>query len=318
MGVSIVIPFLNEEDGILDFCRAVDDYCRTVDFPVELVFVDDGSTDSSVERLRTVRFQFVFQFKLIQLSKNFGSHAAIRAGLTQCHFDTCAWMGADLQDPMEFIELGYQKIREGYNAVYFEKKEIKISPFERMFSKGYSLLMRKFAVKNYASNGVNNIIFDGKIKRFLNENIESNSAIHLQIMDAGFRYTYIPLIYHNRQSGKSKWNFSKKVKLFIDSFVAFSFFPIRMVSAVGILLFLLGIAFGGAIVIHKLLNPTLPLPGYPTLACLVSVGFGITNISLGIIAEYLWRAYDCARNRPVFIISEAETFSAADQKELGN
>ena len=86
--------------------------------------------------------------------------------------------------------------------------------------------------------------------------------------------------------------------------------PIRLVSIVGLLLFFLGLLFGIIIIVNKICNPALPIAGYPTLACLISVGFGITNISLGIIAEYLWRAYDAARKRPVYIIS--------DVRELGN
>ena len=93
------------------------------------------------------------------------------------------------------------------------------------------------------------------------------------------------------------------LKLFIDSFVAFSFMPIRLVSIIGIVMFVLGLVLGIFTIVNKIINPAVPI-GYSTLAAIMALGFGITNISLGIIAEYLWRAYDAARKRPVFIISD--------------
>ena len=146
------------------------------------------------------------------------------------------------------------------------------------------------------------VIFNRKIIDLLNNNIESNSSIMLQIMDAGFKNCTISLDYNERSAGVSKWTFSKKIKLFIDSFVAFSFMPIRMVSIIGVLIFILGLIIGVFTLVNKILNPAVPI-GYSTIACILALGFGITNIALGIIAEYLWRAYDAARKRPAFIVS---------------
>lgn len=309
-GISIIVPFLDEAEGIGMFCEQLDIYSRDSKRPLELVFVDDGSTDGTGEILCRYSFQYVEKVQLITLSKNFGSHAAIRAGVAHATMDVCTWMGSDLQEPIEFLEMSCKKIEEGFDAVYVEKNSINISAFDRGFSKMYSALMRRFAVKNYSSGGVSNIVFNEKVMKLLRENPEGNSSIMLQIMDAGFKNTTISLDYKERATGKSKWTLSKKIKLFIDSFVSFSFMPIRLVSIVGLLLFFLGLLFGIIIIVNKICNPALPIAGYPTLACLISVGFGITNISLGIIAEYLWRAYDAARKRPVYIIS--------DVRELGN
>lgn len=302
-GMSLIVPYLNESDGIEQFCIAIDSYAAELPFPIELVFVDDGSTDDTSSKIYDYNFIHIKSVKQIILSKNFGSHAAIRAGLFYTSYNICTWVGSDLQEPMEFIKLSHQKIMEGYDVVYLEKKSIKVTKINRGFSKIYSFLMRKYAVKNYSSGGISNIVFNKKIKQLLNENVESNSSIMLQIMDAGYKNTTISLDYKERFSGVSKWTLSKKVKLFIDSFVAFSFMPIRLVSLIGIFMFLLGFIIGIISVINKMLNPAVPI-GYSTLASIIAVGFGITNISLGIIAEYLWRAYDAARKRPVFIVSE--------------
>jgi len=218
-------------------------------------------------------------------------------------YEICTWLGSDLQEPLELIPIAYEKINSGVNAVYVEKKSIKVSKANRAFSMIYSFLMQKYAVKNYASGGISTIVFDGAIKNVLNENIESNSSIMLQIMDSGFKSETISLDFNERSAGVSKWTLKKKIKLFIDSFVAFSFAPIRLVSIVGVLMFFVGVLIGIEAVVNKIINPAVPM-GYSTLISLISIGFGITNISLGIIAEYLWRAYDAARKRPVFIIKK--------------
>ena len=136
----------------------------------------------------------------------------------------------------------------------------------------------------------------------------------LQIMDAGFKYTTISLDFHERATGVSKWTLSKKIKLFIDSFAAFSFAPIRMVSIIGIIIFFIGVIIGIFTVINRIVNPSVPI-GYSTLASIMALGFGLTNISLGIIAEYLWRAYDAARKRPVFIVSEVTDLGVSEAEE---
>ena len=302
-GMSIVVPCLNEAEVIEQYCSSIDEYAGKVDFPIELVFVDDGSTDDTGKMIGSYAFQNMKAARLIVLSRNFGSHAAIRAGVANSSYDICTWMGSDLQEPIEFLEKSYKKIAEGYDAVYIEKSSIRVSKINRGLSKVYSALMRKYAVKNYSSGGISNIVFNQKIKELLNANVESNSSIMLQIMDAGYKNITISMDYKERSAGVSKWTLSKKIKLFIDSFVAFSFMPIRFVSLIGILMFLAGFLIGFASIINKLVNPAVPI-GYSTLASIMALGFGITNISLGIIAEYLWRAYDAARKRPPFIISE--------------
>lgn len=304
-GISIVVPFLNEVEGIENFCKVLDEYSIELKFGIELIFVDDGSDDNTALVIQSYPFKSIRRVKLLTLSKNFGSHAAIRAGVLNATYDICTWMGSDLQEPLEFLKYSYEKIEEGYDAVYIEKNSIKVSRVNRSFSKMYSSMMRKWAVKNYASGGISNIVFNRNIMQLLNENIESNSSIMLQIMDAGFKNITISLDYKERSVGVSKWTLAKKIKLLIDSFVSFSYMPIRLVSLLGIGMFLLGVAIGLLTVINKLCNPVVP-SGYSTLVSIMAMGFGITNISLGIIAEYLWRAYDAARKRAAFIISNIE------------
>ena len=311
-GLSIIVPFLNEEEGIELFCTTLDEYALNLSFPIELVFVDDGSKDRSVEILSSYSFKNIGKAQLVQFSRNFGSHAAIRAGLQYASYPVCTWLGSDLQEPLELLEKSFDLIEEGYDAVYVCKKSIAVSKMNRAFSKTYSHLMQKYAVSNYSSDGVSTIVFNKKIKDMLNSNVEGNSSIMLQIIDAGFRTVNLDLDFHERSTGKSKWTFSKKVKLMIDSFVSFSFAPIRLVSIIGMIMFAIGFIIGVVTIINKIINFDTPA-GYSTMASMIALGFGITNISLGIIAEYLWRALDAARNRPVFIVSESKSLINKEQ-----
>lgn len=303
-GISIIVPFLNEEKALPIFCKTMNDYVGKLSFPVEFVFVNDGSTDDSLNILKNSSFSAGISAKIINLSRNYGFHSAVRAGLMNAKYDICTWFGADLQEPLEIIPIAYEKLHNGNcEVVFFSKRTVGVSKLNRFCSKIYSHLMQKYAVKSYSSDGTATVALSGKVKELLNRNMEHNSMIVLQIMDMGFQYESVSLDYHARSAGESKWSLSKKIKLFIDSFVAFSYMPIRLVSLVGILMFIIGIIVGGVTIINKLMNPLAPA-GYSTIICVLAMGFGITNISLGVIAEYIWRILDAARNRPVFIISD--------------
>ncbi len=309
--ISVVVPFLNEADNLPAFVKAMDEYLPSVPAAVEVVFVDDGSTDGSVEWLRHAKFEH-FSAKLVRFSKNYGSHCAARAGFLNASAPNCVWLGADLQDPLEIIGLGYEKIKEGYDAVLIQKNHVKVSRTEEFFSRTYSRLIQKYAISNYPLKGVNTIFFDEKVKKCLNGNVELNSSVVLQIINQGFRQTVLNMDYKERNSGKSKWTLSKKIKLLVDSFVSFSFYPIRMVSVLGFLFALIGLLLALYLVIIKVFNIREVTLGWPSLISVLMIGFGITNISLGVIAEYLWRTLDAARARPPFIVDTVEDLHKAE------
>ena len=168
--------------------------------------------------------------------------------------------------------------------------------------------MQKYAVPNFPKNGFDIVMFSRRVQDCLNNNIEGNSSLFIQILSLGFKQSAVTYYKKARLVGKSKWTVSKKIKLLIDSFVAFSFAPIRLVSLIGVVFFVLGIVWTGYIVFRKLVFNDLA-SGWPALMSILMVGFGITNISLGIIAEYLWRTLDASRKRPVFVIEEVADLS---------
>lgn len=305
--ISIIIPFLNEQDNIDYLIESLSAYFTSqTEISVEVLFVDDGSTDDSVKFLEAAQHKG-YTPKIIKLSRNYGAHAALRAGLlhTKGNFIVC--LPADLQDPLPLVSELYNQIQtNSLELVFAVRRSTQTSFSEKVFSRLYAYLMRKYAIENYPLKGFDLVMFGQKVRRELNQNIEANSSIFLQILTMGFRQATIEYDKQARKVGKSKWTFNKKVKLFIDSFIAFSFAPIRFVTFIGILLFILGGLFGVYIVARKFIYNDLQ-QGWASLIAILMVGFGVTNISLGIIAEYLWRALDASRNRPVFIIDDIIT-----------
>lgn len=304
MKISVIIPFFNEEENIPALTTALNTYFSEQNaYTVEVIFVNDGSIDASVVQLKNQKHIY-YTCKLVSFSKNFGSHAALRAGIQQATGDYITFIYADLQDPIELITKMYDTITQSKcDIVWATRKSTENGLAERIFSSFYSVLMKKYVSTLYPTKGFDIVFFSKKVAGILNYHIEANSSIFLQILTLGFQQVVINYNKLPRQVGKSKWTLRKKIKLFIDSFVAFSFAPIRFVTFMGITFFILGILWSSYIIIRKLLIGDLD-SGWPTLISVLLLGFGITNISLGIIAEYLWRTLDVSRKRPVFIIDE--------------
>jgi dolichol-phosphate mannosyltransferase len=301
--VSIIIPFLNEESNMPRLGEeliAFTEQNRNTIF--EIILVNDGSTDGS--RQAIYNHPFPEGTKLVNLSQNYGSHAALRAGITKASGKYITFLYSDLQDPIDNVTRMYEKIRSGEkNITWAFRKETRNALAEKWFSRIYASLMKKYVNPKYPPNGFDVVMFDHKVAKELNNNIESNSSIFLQILNLGFESDCIHYTKQERVAGKSKWTLSKKIKLLIDSFVGFSFAPIRLVSIIGIAFFITGCIWSSYIIFRKLVFDDLA-SGWPALLSVLMLGFGITNISLGIIAEYLWRTLDSSRRRPVFIIDD--------------
>jgi glycosyltransferase involved in cell wall biosynthesis len=302
--VSIIIPFLNEEENIVSLVTTLSNYFELeTRFGVEVIFVNDGSSDNS-KKILIGQNHKNYSSKIISFSKNFGSHAALRAGILNSTGDYVTFMYADLQDPIQLISQLYDKIDNGKSEIIWATRNTtKNGIFESTFSKIYSSLMKKYVSSSYPEKGFDIVMFSDKVSKVINQNIEANSSIFLQILTLGFNQDFIFYDKLPREKGISKWTLSKKVKLFIDSFIAFSYAPIRFVTIIGITLFLFGIGFSIYLMIRKTIYDDL-VSGWPMLISILTIGFGITNISLGIIAEYLWRTFDSSRKRPVFIIDD--------------
>ncbi len=301
--VTVLIPIYNEYEGIPFLVDSLNDFFATHNsFNAEVIFINDGSADNSVQRLSEMNHKS-YTGKIINLSRNFGSHAALRAGISHATGEYICFNYADLQDPLELILAMKDKMQEGNDIIWAHRESTKVSFAERMFSRSYAYLMQKFAFKNFPEKGFDIVMFNSKVAEAVNLNVEANSSIFLQILGMGFKQASISYKKRERKTGVSKWTMAKKIKLFVDSFVAFSYAPIRFVTIVVISMFFIGILWTIYIVLRELIWGDLS-SGWPALVSILTIGFGITNISLGIIAEYLWRTLDASRKRPVYIIDK--------------
>jgi polyisoprenyl-phosphate glycosyltransferase len=302
--VSVIIPVFNEEESIDHLVHELRSYFQSEHrFSAEVIFVNDGSSDRTMDKLKRAAHHS-YTYKIISFSRNFGSHAALRAGILRAKGDYITFMYADLQDPLTLVSRLHEEMEnKGVDITWAFRNTTAAAATEKLFSSFYATLMRKYAVPNFPKKGFDIVMFSKKVKACLDNNVENNSSVFIQILSLGFNQSGISYDKQVRHFGKSKWTLSRKIKLLIDSFVAFSFAPIRLVSFIGIVFFLLGIIWTGYIIFRKILFNDL-VSGWPALMSILMVGFGITNISLGIIAEYLWRTLDASRKRPVFVIDE--------------
>ncbi len=313
VNVSVVIPFLNEEGNLAPLVERFNNFCRIhPEIDLEVVFVDDGSADGSVAELQSCQLSS-FRGKLVRLSRNFGSHAALRAGNSIATGSYIALTTADHQDPVGVIGDMLRKVNEGNEIVWGYRKVSHIPLWKRFGSYLYACLMRRFAVPEFPVQGTDLVMYSQRVKRYLDLQPESHSSVFLQILSLGFRQTFVEYRRGERLKGRSKWKFGAKIKLLTDSFIAFSYFPIRLVSVTGMVIFFAGIGWTTYIVARTLIYDDLMI-GWPFMISVLMLGFGLTNIGLGIVAEYLWRTLDASRKRPVFIIDQVFDMDWSDSQ----
>ncbi len=305
--LSIIIPvYYNEQNIPFLFDKLSEEILLNQNYEHELIFVDDGSGDNSYEELVKLRNKHS-RVKIIKLSRNFGSHTAILAGLTYASGDCATVISADLQDPPEIINRMFDKWKEGNKVVLAVREDREESFTQKLFSNTYYKMMKRYALSNMPEGGFDCFLIDRKIVDILKSIEEKNTTLMGQILWAGFKTEKIYYIRKERELGKSRWTLAKKIKLFIDSFLAFSYAPIRFMSFIGIIVSLLSFLTGGYLIINKLVNGV-DVQGWTSLMVIFLFVAGIQMVMMGIIGEYLWRNMDEARKRPVFIIDEKVGF----------
>ena len=302
--LSIIIPVyfneMNLEDLYQDLFEKV---LSKINF-YEIVFVDDGSEDDSVDKIRKLKRKDK-NITLVRLSRNFGSHAAILAGLSVCTGDCAMMKAADLQEPSELILEMYQKWENGKKVVLAIRKDRKENFIQKGFSNIYYWIMKRIALPDMPKGGFDCFLIDRKVIEVLSAMDEKNSTLMGQILWVGFDRDVIYYSRLKREKGRSRWTLSKKIKLFVDSILAFSYFPIRFISVVGILVFAISIIWLLYILGVKLFVG-IDAEGWTSLMITNLFFYGLVLLTLGIIGEYLWRTFDATRTRPTYIIEEIE------------
>ena len=301
---SIIIPVyyneLNLPDTVPQLLGLKD---KLPGYHFELIFVDDGSNDRSLQILLDFQANYGNIIKIAKLTRNFGSMAAIQAGFTVANGDCVGMISADLQDPPElFLEM-LEYWEKGSKAVFAIRQDREESFLSKLFSNTYYSLIRKLALPDYPDGGFDFFLVDRQVIEELKQIREKNTNIMTLIHWLGFRPIMIPYIRRSRIKGKSRWTVAKKVKLFVDTFVAFSYFPIRALSLIGLLVAIGSFLYGMFILFYWLLFD-IPVQGYVPMMLVITFTSGIQMTMLGVLGEYLWRTLDEVRPRPPFVIDE--------------
>ena len=300
--LSIVIPVYFNEPNLPDtipHLLALGD--ELPDYNLELVFVEDGSRDRSLELLLDAWNQHPEQIKVVKLTRNFGTMAALQAGLTVASGDCVGVIAADLQDPPElFLEM-VRHWEQGVKAIFAVRSDREESVVQKTFSNLYYALINRFAVPGYPPGGFDFFLVDRQVIDEVNKIREKNTNLMTLIFWLGYQAVFIPYVRRKRVKGNSRWTFGKKVKLFVDTFVSFSYFPIRLFSFLGIIYAVISFSYGAFIFISWL-TFGIEVQGWVPMMLVLTFTAGLQMTLLGILGEYLWRTLDEARDRPLFVI----------------
>ncbi len=302
--VSIVTAFYNEADNLPLFRQRVTSALAALEVRGEIVLVDDHSSDGSDGIAREWARQDP-RVRYVRLSRNSGSHAAFTAGLAHCTGDCAVLLAADLQDPPETIEQLLREWRAGSDVVWAVRLA---REGERLTTKAlaaaYYWLMRRVALPGMPAQGADFLLVDRKVIDAYNAIAEKNTSVLAMILWMGFRQSFVPYVKRARHGGHSKWTLAKKIKLFVDSMVSFSYVPIRAMSLVGLCMAIAGFAYAVFVVAGRLAGWIETGTGFAALMTVLLVGQGVTMMMLGVLGEYVWRNYDEARGRPRYIVEE--------------
>lgn len=303
--ISIIVPVYYNQGNLLPLYADLKEKVLTkLDTEYELIFVDDGSKDKSYEVMKDLA-KVDKNIKLVKLSRNFGEHSALLAGLSQCAGDCAVRKAADLQEPSEVILEMIKKYKEGNKVVLAVRADREEPVTQKVFSNLYAFLMRKLALHNMPKGGFDTFLIDRQVIDVVVKMQESNTSLMSQILWAGFETATVPYVRKKREIGKSRWTLSKKIKLVYDSLLSFSYFPIKLITIAGFLSFLIAIILL-IVIVYKRMTGIIDVEGYTSIIMIMLMGFGIIMLSIGILGEYLWRTYDAARNRPPYIIEKGE------------
>ena len=301
--ISIIIPVYYNEDTLMLLYEDMKEKILSSFDDYEIVMVDDGSGDSSYQVMKEIQSLDPHHVKLVHLSRNFGEHAAILAGLNECTGDCAVTKQADLQEDSELIIEMYNSWKKGNKVVLAVREDRDDGKIYQFFANLYYKLMQKFVNPNMPNGGFDCYLLDRQVIEVLKVFDEKNSALTLQVLWVGFKSEKIYFHRKARTVGESRWTMGKKIKLIIDSLMSFSYMPVRIMSSIGALFSLVALIGIIACICEVLFFGTRSV-GWASLMSIILLTSGMIMLMLGILGEYVWRALDASRNRPPYLIEE--------------
>ncbi len=300
--ISVVIPAYNEEEVVDELANRLKKIMKeNNNYDFEIIIVENGSWDSTFEKLINIHKEDS-RFKIVQLSRNFGCDGGITAGLKYAQGDAAVIMNADLQDPPEMISEYIKKWEEGYEIIYGIIEEREGVPFlRRFFSSAFYKIINSLT-NNAIPEGASDFrLVDRKVYSTVNKMEERNKFLRGIIAWTGFKQKGIPYNRPPRFAGESKADFLTVLKVAMNGIFSFSYFPLRVVTALGLVVSV-GSFLSGIVEIGLYLKYGRVVPGFTTTILLILFLFGILFFILGIIGEYLARIYDEVKQRPNYIV----------------
>jgi len=301
--ISVITPCYFNELNIPVYAKRMieNEAIFPADVSFEYLMIDDGSKDKTWEELVKFQASYPDKVKIIKLVRNFGSTNAVFSALPQVTGDCNVIISADLQDPPELILKMYEHWLKGFKLVLANRTNREEPFLQKFISNTTHNLVKKFGLKNLPKGGFDMNLFDREIKDLLIKMEEKNTFFPFLLMWLGYDFVSIPYVRRKRELGKSTYTLAKKIKAFVDSFVAFSFFPIRLISISGLIMGTLALIYSMVIIVGKVFG-LVSASGWSSLMVVILFVSSFQMIALGIIGEYVWRGLEASRNRPNYIV----------------
>jgi len=301
---SLIIPIYNEEETIPELYRRVSDVMDSLDDSVELILINDGSRDRSLNLMRELQERDA-RVCYISFARNFGHQAAVTAGLNFARGQVIVVLDADLQDPPELIPKMIESWQAGYHVVYAQRtKRKKESWFKRLTAYVFYRLLRRLADVDIPADTGDFCLMDRQVVDLLNSMPERNRYIRGLRAWIGFRQTAVKFERDPRFAGEVKYTFKKSLALAINSLVSFSKIPLRISTYLGLFSALIALLMALLVLYWRLQQPDSPVTGLATILIAVFFLGSVQLISIGILGEYIGRIYEEVKGRPAYTIAE--------------
>ncbi len=312
--ITYVFPVYNEGEGIDVFYKAVNAALRThKQYIYELLFVNDGSSDESLEKLVALQERDK-RITVINFSRNFGHQMAVTAGLDYAHGDAVIIMDSDLQDPPHVSFELIQKWEEGYEVVYAQRRTRQDSAFKRLTAYYFYKLLERLAEIKIPPNTGDFRLLDRKVVQSLSTFKERNRMLRGLACYVGFKQTAVLFDRDKRFAGTSNYTLAKMIKLAADGIFGFSSAPLRLISHLGV--FISGISFLGILyaLFVRIFRPETVVQGWTfTIVVVLFIG-GIQLIVMGVLGSYVGRIYTEIQQRPLYIVSSVYSSSRTNNE----
>ena len=308
--ISIIVPCYNEEAVLPHFlkelCGVMEKMTNQYPLCFEVLFVDDGSADGTLQLLRTYAGQ-MSNVRYVSFSRNFGKEAAMYAGLKNATGSYVAVMDADLQDPPALLPEMYEILQGGeYDSVATRRVDRKGEPAIRsFFARCFYKILNRISDADIVDGARDFRLMKRRMVDAILSMSEYNRFSKGIFGWVGFRTKWLPYENVERAAGETKWSFWKLFKYSLQGIIAFSTAPLAIASVAGVLLCGISLAMVACIIIKTLLFGD-PVGGWPSLACMVMFMGGIQLLCMGILGQYLAKTYMETKRRPIFIVAETE------------